>query len=238
MRDITLKRISRAISLLFAIACVAKFAGPQILRFYVESGIGNCRKLPVLCILPEKETVNLAENRKYLANLEQYIFPDIKISAPKEFTVIKERIAKAYYKKTKQPYSHNIIYLFYEKPDFFVNLFPQIKKRGIKSDEVFISRTMSAQLNEIKNITDTFFVIMKSIFAAGMGEQKNIRIVKFTATEIKGFLTYNFDASGNYFDANAFNRTGDFFKIYIIDRSKTLNLSKALAIISTVRKTL
>lgn len=235
MKNKTIKRISLAVFLLFAFIFVAKFARPAILKLYVTSGVGNCQKIPILCIAPETESVNYEVNKEYLAELVPYTLEEIKASCPKEFKVIKETISKTYYKKKRQQ-GNSVIYLLYQKPDFFMGLFPQLKKAGIKNDTEFVSRTMHARIDSISNLTDTFFVINKSIFTPDLGDQKNTKIIKFSLNDKNGFLSYNFDASGNYFDCNMFNDKGDFFKVYIKDRAKILDLGKALAIISTVQK--
>jgi hypothetical protein len=61
-------------------------------------------------------------------------------------------------------------------------------------------------------------------------------MIKFISNDKKGFLNYSIGETGNYFDCNLFNEAGDFFKVYIIDKSTTLDLDKVFAIISTVKK--
>ena len=229
------KYIATAIFLILAVLFIAKFGGPSILRLYVETGIGTCHKIPILCMVPEEEINNPLINKDYILGLLTYRFPKMTISVPKGFTVSQERIKKVYYKK-KHKGNAAIIYLLYEEPNFFVNLFPQLKKQGIGGDYEFIRRTMSAKLTDIKNITDTFFVIMKSIFTPDVGNQSNLKMAQFTMPGKKGFINYNISKTDNYFDCNVIDDEGDFFKIYIKDKGATLDLSKVLAIISTATK--
>jgi len=228
------KYIASVIFLVPAILFIAKFSGPSILRLYIETGIGTCHKIPILCMVPEEEINNPLINKDYILGLLTYRFPKMTISVPKGFTVSQERIKKVYYKKSRKG-NAAIIYLLYEEPNFFVNLFPQLKKQGIKDDYEFIRRTMHAKLTDIKNVTDSFFVIMKSIFTPDVGDQSNLKMAQFTVPGKKGFINYNISKTDNYFDCNVINEGGDFFKIYIKDKGATLDLAKVLAIISTAR---
>lgn len=230
------KNIFWTLILLFAIAFVAKFASPRILRLYIEAGIGNCQKIPVLCITPGKEIVISEVNKEYIRELIPYSFPEIGISLPAGFTGIKERITKVYYKKGNRKHTGSVIYLLYKKPNFFVDLFPQLKKQGITNDYEFIKYMMYAAPNNIHNLRDAFFVIIKSIFTPDLGEQKNVQMVEFSGADKKGFIAYNFSHPENYFDCNVFNRAGDFFKLYIKDKEESLDLDKVMAIISTVNR--
>ena len=220
-----------------AVVFVAKFGGPSLLRLYVESGIGNCQNNPILCAIPEKEIINPEIRKEYLAQMVYYDFPGMGIYLPKGFTVVKEKISRVYYKKKKRPHLEPVIYLLEEEAGFFVNLFPRAKKEGIKNDYEFISRVMYADIKNIKNLTDAFFVIMKSVFTPDLGGQKNIKMVKFTLGNAKGFINYNISNKENYFDGNIIDRQGNFFKIYIKDRRAILDLDKVLAIISTIHFT-
>lgn len=234
MKEKAAKNISLAVVLIFALLFVAKFGGPAILRAYVESGIGNCQKMPLLCTVPEKEIINPAIDKAYLLELLPYEFPELKIYLPRGFRVTKEKITKVYYKKKKRKDKGAAIYLLYEKPNFFVGLFPRINRQGIKNNYDFLARIMYAKIDDIENFTDTFFVIMKSIFSPDIGDQKNIKMVKFTSGDKKGFITYNLGVSENYFDCNIMNSRDDFFKIYIKGGGLRLDLYKVLTIISTV----
>jgi len=228
--------ISSVIIFALALTFVAKFAGPIILRSYIQGGIGNCQKVPVLCIVPEKEIDNPSVSKEYLLELLPCKFPEMQLCVPKGFKVIKEKITKVYYKRRRRQDKGATIYLLYKKPNFFVNLFPQAVKQGIKNDYEFLNRTMSAKVEKIDNLTDAFFVIMKTVFTPNLGAYKNIKMVKFTNADKKGFITYNLSPSENYFDCNIFNEQGDFFKIYIKDKAAGLDLDKVFTIISTINR--
>jgi hypothetical protein len=231
------KRIRRIILITFLVIAgllfVARFGGPKILRFYVETGVGNCRDIPVLCIAPQEEIVNPPIDEAYISSLLPYDFPGVHIHLPKGFTVIKQRITKVYYKKWRQRAKGATIYLLYEPEGFFVRLFPQLKKDSINNDYDFISRVMYARVNEINSIVDAFFVVMKGIFIPDLADQHNVKIIKFTSPTKKGFIGYNIGTKENYFDCNIIGE-GGYFKIYIKDKVKLLDLSKVAAIISTI----
>jgi len=229
------KYISLAIFLLLAILFIAKFGGPSILRLYVETGIGTCQKIPILCMAPKEEILNPNINKDYILELLTYKFPKMSISVPRGFAVSQERITKVYYKKRRKD-NDTIIYLLYEEPNFFVNLFPQVNKHGLKDDYQFIRHTMYADLKNIKNLTDTFFVIMKSIFTPDVGDQNNLKMAQFSLPQRKGFINYNLSKTGNYFDCNVIDNQGNFFKIYIRDKEAVLDLDKVMTIISTAAR--
>ena len=232
------KKISRYVSLTIifslAILFVAKFAGQSILRLYIEVGIGTCQQIPVLCMAPTAGIANPDINKEYIAGLLPYRFPKIEISLPRGFTVVQETIKKVYYKKWKRRHAGAVIYLLHEEPDFFINLFPQLKKQGIVNDYEFIRHTMHAKINEVKDLNDAFFVIMKGIFTPDLGEQKNVKMAYVALADKRGFINYNLAKPDNYFDCNIINSKGDFFKIYIKDKGARLDLDKLFAIISTV----
>jgi hypothetical protein len=233
------KRIRRIILIaLFVISgllFVAKFGGPRILRFYIEAGVGNCRDIPVLCISPQEEMVNPVVDETYVAGLLPYDLPGVHIHLPKGFTVIKQRITKVYYKKWRQKAKGATIYLLYEPKDFFVRLFPQLKKDSINNDYDFISRVMYARVNEINSVVDAFFVVMKGIFIPDLADQHNVKIIKYASPKQKGFIGYNLGTKENYFDCNIVREEG-YFKIYIKDKARVLDLSKVAAILSTMEK--
>jgi len=77
---------------------------------------------------------------------------------------------------------------------------------------------------------------MKSLFTPDLGDEKNVKMVKFAIGNKKGFISYNLAPAGNYFDCNIINNRGDFFKVYIKDRAAVLDLKNVLAIISTLEK--
>lgn len=234
-KDVCGKYITIAIVFLFALAFVVKFAGQSILRLYIETGIGSCHKIPILCMTPQEEIINPTINKEYSAELLPYKFPKMEICLPKGFAVVQEGIKKIYYKKRKEQHSGAVIYLLREEPNFFVNLFPRLNRQGIIDDYEFIKRTMYAKLRDVKNLTDAFFVIMKGIFTPDLGDQKNVKMAQFRIADKKGFINYTLSHSENYFDCNIIDNDNNFFKIYIKDSGATLDLNKVLTIISTVK---
>lgn len=215
---------------------IITFGGPAILKLYVQSGMGNCQKIPILCIRPQPEVINPPINEAYLFGLPYSEMTEIQICTPKEFKVIKQRFTKRYPKTGKSKTKESVIYLLYEKPGFFVNLFPQLKKLGVNSDYEFIRRMMFANLDEINNFVDAFFVIMKGIFTPDLGDQHNVKIVGFKMEKFRGFIGYNLGLNKNYFDCNIFNAEDNFFKVYIKDFGKILDLEKVFSIISSLKK--
>ncbi len=238
MTDAKIRTIILRITLLFLAAFFAVAYGKeQLLRAYIEYGLGDCKRIPILCMAPEEEISNFSPDAGYLAELLPYKFKEIKITLPRGFNVVNEKIKRVYYKRKPGKKDGQTIYLLYEKPDFFINLFPVLRKAGIKNDYVFLSRTMSAQTREIHNLTDTLFVIVKTIFTPYLGEQKNVKMFKFSGENRKGFINYNLSPNGNYFDCNIIDNQGNFFKIYIKDKAATLDLSKVITIASTASAT-
>jgi len=244
MKKRTLKYIYVAIVLLFALLFVGAFGGPAILKAYVQAGVGNCRTIPILCIVPEEEVLNPKIDKTYLSEFLPYSFPAkelpyflprMEVSVPKGFIVIRGSLTKVYYKRRKYNAKSPTIYLLYQKPKFFINIFPQVKGQGIENNYDFVNRTLNAQFTNIGNITDTFFVIMKSVFTPDIGDQKNVKIVKFKTADNKGFITYNFTASENYFDCDVIKDDDAFLKVYIKDKDRKLDLDKVIAIISTLK---
>lgn len=227
------KNISCVVVLILSLVFVAKAGGPALLRQYIQSGIGDCQKIPILCMAPTEEINTPNINKEYVRKLLPYKSPEITIAIPKDFSIFQEKIKKGYYKKMRCPHKDTVIYPLYEEPNFFVNLFPRLKKQGVEDDYEFIKRVMCANLRDIKNFTDAFFVIMKSIFIPDLGEQKNVKMAQFSVADKRGFINYNLGKADNYFDCNVINRQGGFFKIYIKDRGANLDLEKVLAIIST-----
>ncbi len=214
---------------------VIRFGGPAILRMYIEAGLGNCQRTPILCVKPKREVINPVIDEKYLFGLPYSELGGIQICTPIEFKLVKQKITKVY-KEEALNSGGSTIFLLYEQPNFFVNLFPQSKKYGINSDYDFIGRVMSVNLNEIDNITGAFFAIMKGIFTPNLGDQKNVKIIKVTGRKFKGFISYNFGITENYFDCNIFDNKGNYFKVYIKDLKKMLDMNKVLAIMSSIKK--
>lgn len=230
------KYILIAVILIFALAFMAKFAGPELLRLYVRLGIGDCKKVPVFCIVPAREITNPLIDIKYAQNLSPYKLFGLKIGLPRGFLIVEEEIKnKVNYKKTPRKFSLPAVYIFHKGPNFFMGLFPKLKAQGIKNDLEFIGRVMSAKLEQIQNTTDAFFVIMKGIFIPDLGQQQGVKMVKFSVDDKAGFINYNLTPAGNFFDGNMVDRKGIFLKIYIRDVDKKLDLDKFLAIISTAK---
>lgn len=226
------KYISVTAILLVGILFVAKFSGPSILRLYIESGIGTCSKIPILCTVPEGN-INSSINKEYAAELLPYKFPKMSICIPKGFSIVQQRIKKVYYKKRRPEEDQSIMYVIHEKPDFFINLYPQLRKQGIMDDYEFVKRIIYARITDIKDLTSAFFVIMKGIFTPYLGDQKNVKMAQFTIAGTKGFINYNLTEPNHYFDCNIFTGKG-YFKVYIRDKGASLDLDKVLTIISTV----
>jgi len=230
-----IRYILSAIVLMLGILFVIKFSGPALLKFYIESGVGTCKQIPILCMEPQEE-IRVNVNKEYAAELLPYKFPKMSIGVPKGFEAIQEKIKKAYYKKRKPKTNSGIIYLLYEEPGFFVNLFPILKKQGVNDDYEFFRRLMGAKISAIKTISDAFFIIMKGIFIPDLGEQNNAVMARFNMSDRRGFINYNLSKPDNYFDCNIFSANGDFFKIYIKDKGAKLDLEKVMTIISTVKR--
>lgn len=224
------------IFLIFAILFIIKFAGAKLLKLYVNTGVGSCEQIPILCMAPQEEIVNPPINKDYIMELTRFNFekPKMEIFMPKNFMVQKGNVKEVYFKRLKTRPNASMAFLLYRKPNFFINLFPRLTKDKIKNDYDFLSRTMAAKTSSINNITDTFFVIVKGIFIPNLGEMKNLTMIKFTSEGKRGFINYNMDPAVNYFDCNMLNQRGEYFKLYIKDNGSTLNLNKVLAIISTL----
>ena len=231
----SVKYITIAVVLLLSLLFVAKFSGPAILKFYIESGIGTCSKIPILCMKPQEQINQPQLNKEYIRELLLYRFPKMTVFLPKGFATVHEKIKKVYYKRRRKD-TGAIIYLLYEEPGFFVNLYPDVKKQGVLDNYEFIRRTMYASINEIKGLTDAFFVIMKGIFIPDLSEQTDVKMAQVTIGEKRGFINYNLGKKDSYFDCNVLTKEGDFFKIYIKDRGATLDLNKVLTIISTIER--
>lgn len=220
--------------LFLGVLFVIKFAGPAILRLYIETGIGSCKTIPVFCMASESEIVNPPIDEEYISSLKEYKLEGIQVSLPKEFKVVKQKITKVYYKKKKQKIKDATIFLLYEPVNFFVDLFPQLQKHGVNDNYEFIKRVMNARLNKINNLVDAFFVIMKGVFIPDLGDQTYAKIIRFSNPKQKGFIGYNMNKE-NYFDCNVITDDG-FFKVYIRDKAKLLDLDKVFSIISTLKK--
>lgn len=229
-----IKYILIALIFLFCVTFVIKFAGPNLLRQYVSYGIGDCKNIPILCMQPQ-DLVFLPEiNQEYMDTLIEQKFPKMSISSPRGFALVQELIKKDYYKK-RHAHNRAIIYLLRQEPDAFIKLYPDVRKQGVKDNYEFIRRLMYANLGKIENITDAFFVIMKSVFTPDIGNQMIAKMIKFELGDKKGFINYTLAGPDNYFDCNVLNARGNFFKAYIKDIGAHLNLNNVFAIISTLK---
>lgn len=230
-----LKYLPVAAALTAGALFVVCFAGSSFLRMYVQAGIGTCGKIPILCMSPEEEVIEASVDRRYLKELLLYEFPLMNIRLPSGFSVVQEEIKQEYKQEPGAQEETGIIYLLYKEPNFFPGLYPQLNKKIITGNYQFIRHTMLAKLSEIKNLTDTFFVIMKGIFTPNLGDQKKAVMFEFVMPDRKGFINYNLGEKINYFDCNVINDKDEFFKIYIRDTARKLGLEKVLTIISTVK---
>lgn len=234
LRNNVIKYTLIALILLFCVTFVIKFAGPNLLRQYVSIGIGDCKNIPILCIQPQ-DLVFLPEiNQEYLNTLIEQKFPKMSISAPRGFDLVQELIKKNYYKKI-QAHNRAIIYLLVQEPDAFIRLYPDVRKQGVGDNYEFIRRLMYANLDKIKNITDAFFVIMKSVFTPDIGNQRIAKMIKFQLGDKKGFINYTMAKPANYFDCNVLDARLNFFKVYIKDTKARLDLNNVFTIISTLK---
>lgn len=231
--------IKITIIILFLSACfvfVAKFGGPELLKFYLSTSLGDCRKIPVYCMSPEENPEKISVPDEYVRQkLVICSFPSVKICIPRGFMTIQENIKKIYRKRSRKPTQQSVIYLFHKPPDFFMGLFPRLKKKGIvNNDYEFLKRVMNARMDRVSNLTDVFFMVMKGIFIADLGPQNTARMLILSLDEKKGFINYNITDGGNYFDAKFIDGDKGFFSIYIKDKNGELDLHQVCAIISTI----
>lgn len=228
------KYFGRTILLIMAVAFVIKFAGPNILRQYISYGIGNCKTTPILCMQPDEKIFIPQIDTLYLDTLIPHVFPKMSIAVPKGFTLIQELIKKPYYKK-RHDHNKAVIYLLVQEPGAFIKLYPDVKKQAVTDNYEFIRRLTYANLNRIENITDAFFLIMKSVFTPDIGNQSTAKMIKFKLLDLKGFINYSMAKPNNYFDCNVSDAEGNFFKVYIKDIGARLDLNNVFAIISTLK---
>lgn len=234
--NLFLKYVTVSFIIIFSVLFLLTFGKAAVLRTYIQMGVGSCKKIPVLCMAPKKAVIRHNPKQRYSQELVLYSSPKIKMRVPKGFTVLEEKIKKVFYKKNQRLDSGAVIYLLYEEPGYFPNLFPQLRNSGIKDNYEFISRTMNAKLTGINTLTDSFFVIMKGIFIPDVGDQRNLKMEKFQIAGKKVFINYTLEPQGNYFDCNCIDEEGAFFKVYIKDKQVELNLEDALTVISTLEK--
>ena len=228
------KYLSRAVLLIIGLAFVIRFAGPNILRQYISYGVGDCKTTPILCMQPDEKIFTPQIDNKYLETLVPYTFPKMSISAPKGFTLIQELVKKQYYKK-RHTNNQAVIYLLIQEPGAFIKLYPDVQKQSINDNYEFIRRLMYANLGKVANITDAFFLIMKSVFTPDIGNQSTSKMIKFQLEDKKGFINYTMAKPTFYFDCNVFDVDGNFFKVYIKDVGARLDLNNVFAIISTLK---
>jgi len=228
------KIFSRLILLVIALAFIIKFGGPSILRLYISYGIGDCKTTPILCRQPEEKVFTPQIDDLYLETLIKHVFPRMQISVPKGFNLVQELIKKPYYKK-RRANNQAVIYLLIQEPGAFIKLYPDVQKQGISNNYEFIRRLMYAQSDQVNNITDAFFVIMKSVFTPDIGNQSTAKMIRFKLPQQKGFINYSMAKPDNYFDCNVFDADGNFFKVYIKDIGASLDLNNVFAIISTLK---
>ncbi|MFA6357314.1 MAG: hypothetical protein WCY09_01405 [Candidatus Omnitrophota bacterium] len=213
---------------------IIKLAGPNILKQYITYGIGDCKSIPILCRQPEDYVFEPEINKEYLGTLVPYTFPKMSISVPKRFNIIQELIKKDYYKKRHANHKA-VIFLLYQEPKTFIKLYPDVQKQGIMDNYEFMRHLTYANFNQINNLTDAFFVIMKSVFTPDIGNQNIAKMIKFKLNQTQGFINYTLAKPDNYFDCNIIDQKGNFFKVYIKDIGGYLDLNNVFAIISTLK---
>ena len=240
--------LSSLLVLGLAITFVIKFAGPNLLRQYISYGIGDCKTIPILCMQPEEKVFLPEVNKEYRDTLVLQNFPKFSISVPKGFALVQELIKRKYYKK-KHAFNDAVIYLLYQEPNTFIKLYPDVQKQGVKDNYEFIRRLMYANLSRVDNITEAFFIIMKSVFTPDIGNQNIAKMINFEIENKKGFISYILAKpmalaigsqtttlrSDNYFDCNVLDNRGNFFKVYIKDKGSRLDLNNVFTIISTLK---
>ena len=230
----SLKFLASAIMVSLGLVFIIKFGSPTLLRQYISYGIGTCKTVPILCMQPDELTLTPDINNEYIDTLVPQRFPKMSVSIPKGFNLVQELIKRKYYKK--RPWENNaVIYLLHQGPNDFIRLYPDVQKQGIKDNYEFVRRLMYANLSKVNNITDAFFIIMKSVFTPDIGSQNISRMIKFKLREKIGFINYTMTKPNNYFDCNVLDPRGNFFKVYIKDVGGRLDLNKVFAIISTLK---
>jgi len=220
----------------------AKVSGPVLLKVYVGFGIGDCKNVPILCVFTSENIVNPYIDEGYVRTLKRQDIGNVKVSVPSGISTKYEEIKRFNYRKGRKvndrlTISGSSMFIFCKSKNFFTGLFPQLKEIGISSDLDFISRVMSGNFEHMNNLTDAFFVIMKGIFTPDLGDQKSAKIIRFSSLGKNGFISYNQTPQGNYYDCNVVDEQGIFFKLYMRDKRKKLDLDKVFAIMSTVKVT-
>lgn len=230
-----LSYIPLAAVLLVCVVFIIKYAGPSILKLYIQAGIGDCKKIPVFCMVPSERMDEPRADEEAVADFIPYEFPKMSVSVPRGFIVVQELITKVYYKRRGIRQVGPAIYFTCQEPDFFVGLYPQLKKRGIKNDYEFIKRVMNARFSDIKTLEDAFFVVIKGVFLPDLGDQSTVKMAEFSFKGKKGFIAYNQTRQGNFYVVDLIAENGFYFKLYIKDKDAKLDLAKVFAIISTLK---
>ncbi|MDD5109385.1 MAG: hypothetical protein PHC29_07815 [Candidatus Omnitrophica bacterium] len=174
-------------------------------------------------------------SENYLQELVPQKFPHMSILCPKGFTIVQELIKRPYYKKNRWLDNGRIIYLLYQEPGEFLKLYPDVKKQRVNNNYEFMERLNYANLSKVKNITDAFFVIMKSVFTPDLKNQRIVKMIKFQTHQFRGFINYNLCCTDSYYDCNIIDTRDNFYKVYIKDIGNKLDLNKVFMIISSIK---
>ena len=234
LKDAILHYFLVTVFLALVLLFISRFAAGPLLKMYVESGIGDCRKIPILCMAPTQKIDHPEVSKEDVAEFVPYRFPAMAFFAPKGFTVVQELIKKVYYKKNRRLDNGAVIYVLTQAPGYFITLFPQVAKEGITDNYLFMKRMLHTKESDIKDIYDAFFTIMKGVFIPDLGDQNGVVMLELSMPGMRGFVNYSIGGKGNYFDCNMINDKGVFFKLYIKDMGAKLDLAKVFAIISTL----
>jgi hypothetical protein len=228
-----LNKIPAAIFLFILLFFAFSFAAPTILRRYLELGIGSCKKIPVLCLLPQQKYFNIVQNARQ--DFIPFNFDRLKVSVPKGFSVIQELDKRYFYKKKKYLNKGSVIYTLRQDPGYFVSLFRDTKKYGINNNYDFIRRVAFASQKNIKGLNDAFFVVMKGIFIPDLGKQDNVEIGYFELKDKKGFIAFNMQGEHSYFNLDLVDINDNYYKIYIRDEGRKLDLEDVFGIALSLR---
>ncbi|MFA5096166.1 MAG: hypothetical protein WC478_02380 [Candidatus Omnitrophota bacterium] len=235
MKKTLKRRLLLIAALLAAIAFVVKFGLPQVLRGYIRTGIGDCKRIPILCMTPEEITPGFVADQDYIRELMPLEFPNTRVSVPRGFKVVQELVARPFYKKKRLGRNHDaVIYLIHQPPGFFLKLFPQAGKIGMRNNYEFFRAVMHSTEPGIRNVDDAMFVILKSIFTPDLGNQRTMKMIQFRSGGRDYFINYNLSGPAYLFDCCVLTPEGDFFKAYIKDTLATLDLEKVFSILTTL----
>ncbi len=218
-----------------AVLFIVRFGGPQLLTFYVRSGLGQEVHLPLFYSSLSEEREVPAVSEQVLSRLKPTRMEDVELGVPKEFVIVKGALKRSYYKKWPPKSAGSQIHLLTQQKNYFVQLNPQVAAQGVRDDYEFLRRVQDARLDRIRSVTDAFFVIMKGIFTPDLGDQTDVRMGTFILPGKRGFLTESHAAEGDFYDCNFFDDRDRYFKLYIKDPTRSLSRAGVLAIVSTVR---